>query len=341
MKGHTVRVKHGSGLQMHLSKMQMKKHLSSKKKGQGGYNMTMDPYQCQMHGEGFLDDVGSAFKKMGDSFVQNVAKPVASEVVKEGKKRGRKVASKLIHEGIPFATSTLGGLAGSTLGSLTGDPLGVEAGEVIGQQLGEYGGKKLADYVGRKTGYGMKLTPAMLKEATKVKLLGEGIPEMLIAQAMGYGAKGKKLKMKGGTALIDQPFTARQAVNTTGAFIKNPAKTLGFGIVEDISRNKAVQAIQGKRGGTLLIDQPFTARQAVNSTGDFFKDPAKTLGFGLKTHKHAKRHAKKVLIGGTALIDQPFTARQAVNTTGRFIKNPAGTLGFGRLGGALLPAGHS
>ena len=201
MKGHTVRVKHGTGLHLGLSKMQMKKHISSKKKGQGGYNMTMDPYQCQMHGEGFFDDVSAAFKKLGSSFVENVAKPVANEIIQEGKTQGRKVASKLIHEGIPFASEALGGLAGSTLGGLTGNPLGVDAGEVMGQQLGAYGGKKLADYVGKKTGYGTKkLTKAMLK------------------------------KLHGGTLLIDEPITARQVVNNTGNFFKNPGKTLGFGM---------------------------------------------------------------------------------------------------------------
>ena len=44
--------------------------------------------------------------------------------------------------------------------------------------------------------------------------------------------------------------------------------------------NKRIQGM-GKRGGTALIDQPFTARQAVNTTGDFIKNPGKTLGFGV------------------------------------------------------------
>lgn len=276
LKGDTVRIKHGSGLKLHLSKMQMKKHMSSKKKGQGGYNMTMDPYQSQMHGQGFFDDVGSAFKKMGDSFVQNVAKPVANEVVKEGKARGRKVASQLIHEGIPIASEALGGLAGTTLGGFTGNPLGAEAGEVIGQQLGAYGGRKLADYVGKQTGYGMTqkdmnkiMNSPQMREAMKPKLLGEG------------------KKKKGGTLLIDQPVTTRQIVNTTGNFFKNPSKTLGFGSMPS--------NLPGRYGGTLLIDQPFTTRQAVNTTGSFIKDPKGTLGFGMKKGKR-----------GTALLQAGY-----------------------------------
>lgn len=197
LKGHTVRVKYGTGLKLNLSKAQIKKHASGKKKGQGGYNLTMDPYQCQMHGDGFFEDVGKAFKKQ-------ILEPATQEIKKEVTKKGRKVASQLIHEGIPLASATLGGLAGSTLGGLSANPMAVPAGEMIGEYLGQYGGTKLADYVGRKTGLGMKkMTPAM-KKAMKPHLLG-------------------------GTALIDQPFTVRQAVDTTGRFIKDPAKTIGFG----------------------------------------------------------------------------------------------------------------
>ena len=231
--------------------------------------------------------------------------------------------------------------------------------------------------------------------------------------------------LKGGTALIDQPFTVRQAVNSTGNFFKDPGGTMGFGfegplpspdksaipaglrpyrgqgnrvppiptqyrgrgsypprgimkgdgfwedvgsVVKNVGKkaakaisnevvqyagpaagaafaaaatasgnpefapaaaalgnqlgaeagqyvNKKIQGMGGKRrkrGGTALIDQPFTVRQAVNSTGNFFKDPGGTMGFG-----------------GTLLIDEPITARQVVNTTGKFFKNPAKTLGFG------------
>ena len=75
-----------------------------------------------------------------------------------------------------------------------------------------------------------------------------------------------------------------------------------------------MKAAAAVHGGRLLIDEPFTARQAVSTIGDFVKDPKKSLGFG---------------VGGTLLIDQPFTARQAVNQIGNFVKDPKGMLGFG------------
>ena len=73
---------------------------------------------------------------------------------------------------------------------------------------------------------------------------------------------------------------------------------------------RAMKAAAAVHGGTLLIDQPFTVRQAANTAGEL----KKSLGFG---------------VGGTLLIDQPFTARQAVNTIGNFVKDPKGMLGFG------------
>ena len=199
---------------------------------------------------------------------KNVVEPAKQEV----KKQGRKVASTLIHEGIPMAGEVLGGIAGAYLGAEGGDP---ELGEVAGQQLGAYGGRKLADYVGKQTGLGLKQG----KAPTTPKKQGRA--------------------MKGGTALIDQPFTARQAVNTAGSFIKDPAKTLGFGLKPPRKHAKR-PAKKALIGGTALIDQPFTVRQAVDTSGRFVKDPAGTLGFGLKRSvgRPRKMHGTALLQAG-------------------------------------------
>jgi hypothetical protein len=75
------------------------------------------------------------------------------------------------------------------------------------------------------------------------------------------------------------------------------------------------------KGGTALIDQPFTVRQAYDRSSDFIKNPLRTVGFG----------AKMKMKGGTALIDQPFSVRQAYDRSSDFVKNPMGTVGFGFL----------
>jgi hypothetical protein len=64
------------------------------------------------------------------------------------------------------------------------------------------------------------------------------------------------------------------------------------------------------KGGRLLIDEPMTARQIVNTAKDLALDPLGTIGFGK---------------GGRLLIDEPFTTRQAVNLA----LDPLTTLGFG------------
>jgi hypothetical protein len=328
---------------------------------------------------------------------------------RQGKKLGRKVASTLIHQGIPMAAATLGGIAGAAAGTAaTANPLGSYAGEAAGSMAGEYGGTKLADYIGRKTGYGLmdivryvaphakKALYAVGKELGKQaitkgldyaakKATEKGVPpEMIHAskqyahqaaqgspleaeemvreiiegtlqkhpqyekvsammrQMFGHGAK--KRRMKGGTALIDQPFTVRQGVDSADRFFKDPAGTFGFGAgdqhpLEMMAKNFGFGAKKRRKmkGGTALIDQPFTVRQGVDSADRFFKDPAGTFGFGAADQHPLEMMAKNFgfgakkrrMKGGTALIDQPFTVRQGVDSADRFFKDPAGTFGFG------------
>ena len=217
-------------------------------------------------------------------------------------------------------------------------------------------------------------------------------------------------KARGGTALIDQPFTAREAVNTTGNFFKNPSKTLGFGFEGPLPSPDRVPQIPTQFRGRGPIKK---FKAWTGAIGDFLKPVAKPIleaatqagvrqinqygqgsmqgdGFwedlGSVAKKVGKTAAKRIsnevvqyagpaagaafaaaatasgnpefapaaaLLGqqlgseagqyanrriqgmgrrkrgGTALIDQPFTAREAVNTTGKFFTNPGATLGFG------------
>lgn len=142
----------------------------------------------------------------------------------------------------------------------------------------------------------------------------------------------------GGTALIDQPFTTRQAVDTSGKFIKDPAKTLGFG-----ARKGLPAKYKGSGPKGLKKFQKWTG-----AIGDFLKPVAKPIlgaltdqavnninAYGEANAMEANPYgAVQGLFGsgkkgGTALIDQPFTTRQAVNTIGSFVKDPAKTIGFG------------
>lgn len=72
LNGHRVRIKHGSGQEMHLSNEQHKKLMSASKKG-CGITVELDPYQMDMNqhlrgakkGKGFFDSALKIGKQVG------------------------------------------------------------------------------------------------------------------------------------------------------------------------------------------------------------------------------------------------------------------------------------
>jgi cytochrome c553 len=159
------------------------------------------------------------------------------------------------------------------------------------------------------------------------RMAGVGPRKGLPAKYRGTGPKGLKKFQKWTGAIGD--FLKPVAKPIIGALTDAAVQNIeAYG---DQSARMAGRGKRGKRGGTLLIDQPFTARQAVDTTGRFVKDPAKTLGFGFEGPLPSDKRKKPRGLGGTLLIDQPFTARQAVDTMGRFVKDPAKTIGFGKV----------
>ena len=61
--GHPVRIKSGSGNNLHLTDPQIKKLQSSHKRG-AAYTLTMHPEQAGKHGSGFFGDIASKAKKL-------------------------------------------------------------------------------------------------------------------------------------------------------------------------------------------------------------------------------------------------------------------------------------
>jgi hypothetical protein len=117
-------------------------------------------------GEGFLDDIGDAFKftfsKQGGRAIKESLRPVGSF---------------LIHKGLPAVVSGLAGL-GTTLA--TGNPLaGFAVGQTAGKALGNYASNALGD----ATGMGVGKRPRMVKGS---------------AEAKAYMASIRKKRMKGG-----------------------------------------------------------------------------------------------------------------------------------------------
>jgi len=145
---HSVRIKHGSGHKIHLSKEQHKKLMAAHRKG-CGINLTLDPYQIDIHKQLFGHGMkGRSRRGKGaiDDFFNNAGNDIKNTFVDAADQAGNfsenELPSFLIHQGIPIAA----GAIGSTLMPFGG----------VGSALGRFGGMKLADYVGQQTGRGMK-----------------------------------------------------------------------------------------------------------------------------------------------------------------------------------------
>ena len=339
MKGHAVRVQHGSGMNLHLSKVQHKKHHSTKMKGKG-YNLTFDPYQIQLHhqmmGQGFFDDIGSAFTNniinpAKEAFQHDVIAPIQSAVIspvqsavqsapaafehfgkqlkRGGTKLGKNIASQLIHKGIPMAASTLGGVAGSAAGALTGNPLGAYAGEAAGSTLGGMAGDQLANYVGKKTGYGLlsHAVKALAPHAKKALIhVGKEVGKHVLTKGLEHAEKMAlhhgvsphvvhESKMVAHHVASGNHLPPEQMVHEVmeGALQHHPHYARVKGMMQDMfghgmhRMHRMHRMHHGMHGGTALIDQPFTVRQAYHAADNFGRDPMGTLGFGLKK-KHKK-----------------------------------------------------
>jgi len=324
LKGLAVRIKHGHGLKLHLSKVQHKKHHSAKLKGKG-YNLTFDPYQMEMHkhlkGKGFFEDIGNAFQThliqpAQEGFQNSIVAPtqeLGHQIEHVGKKVGRKVASKLIHEGIPMAGSTLGGLAGS----YTGNPLLGMA----GSELGGVAGHELAQYVGDKTGLGLhSILGKIVPHAKKAMIhVGKELAKGLITKGLHHA---EQMALKHGVPehLIHHS--------------KHLAHRVAMG--EPIEHSQAVAEMSGA-----LQHHPHYAKVQEKMKA-MFGHGIKHKPMKHKMHTVKKMHTKKRMSGGTALIDQPFTVRQGTDAISRFGSNPLGTIGYGmkHKGGSLYPAGY-
>jgi uncharacterized protein YcfJ len=100
---------------------------------------------------------GTGLKK--PKFVNDIVK-LANKTLTP--KMGKKIASTLIHDGVP---AVIGGVSGATTTAITGNPaLGIAVGAVAKK----YAGKKAEDELSKTTGYGMK-KPKMVKGSQEAK----------------------------------------------------------------------------------------------------------------------------------------------------------------------------
>lgn len=119
---------------------------------------------CPMCGSGIFDDIGKAFKKVGNDIKGGFEKTIIQPAKKTfTPKLGRQITSGLIHKALPAVIS---GLAGSATTALTGNPY---AGFAVGQTAGKLAGKEAGDALGKATGYGVKKPNAWIAMVKKVQ----------------------------------------------------------------------------------------------------------------------------------------------------------------------------
>jgi len=94
--GHPVRIKKGSGNQLHLTNEQIKKLESAAKKG-AAYTLTLHPEQAEKHGSGFFGDIASKAKKFAISTIKanrDLINPIIGRVRAGAKSGIQKLADK-------------------------------------------------------------------------------------------------------------------------------------------------------------------------------------------------------------------------------------------------------
>ena len=90
--GHPVRIKKGSGNQLHLTNEQIKKLESATRKG-SAYTLTLHPEQAEKHGSGFFGDIASKAKAFARKH-KDLINPIIGRVRAGAKSGIDKLAAK-------------------------------------------------------------------------------------------------------------------------------------------------------------------------------------------------------------------------------------------------------
>ena len=248
LKGKPVRVMAGEGMKLHLSKPQHKKLASAHKRG-GGMNLQFDPYQCQMHakGGGFLEDLESFSVK---------ALPALTEAGKKLLNLAPEIAETV---GAPQLVAPINYLVDKYVADKTGE---AEKSRKRAEEA-----KKPA------------VEPAPF--VVDLPAVPRRKPKPAVQPLPPLPAVPRR--KRGGNIMEDFGDASAKfiqgAMRDTPDWLKGPEKDpLAFLYGGKAKRGR-------KKGGRLLIDEPITARQIVNTSKDFVTDPLGTLGFGLKRSK--------------------------------------------------------
>jgi len=271
-----------------------------------------------------LKSIGNDFKKIGSE-----AKKTFSPAL------GKKIASTLIHQGIPAVTSALGSAGAELLAPELGPVSGF-----AGSQLGSYVGKKIATQVGNRTGLGLiqhlhhHIVASARARGKKISDIADGITEHNVIfpllhlahnglhntiQGKGFFSGLKKVagiawkaiapaaKVAGKHAVALGADALGEAVSSYtgnpafGEIAKNIGKSLGDQAVDSIKETSNTPKKDERRNVKRVVnDALHLARDEVIEPHHPLADPKrKRAGLGIRHRGHHHHH----MMGGAIHID--------------------------------------
>ena len=210
--GHPVRIKKGSGNQLHLTNEQIKKLESAAKKG-AAYTLTLHPEQAEKHGSGFFGDIASKAKKFAISTIKanrDLINPIIGRARSYAKSGIQKLADKANSQVDKYTPEIEGeGIIGDALKGLIGmTGLGMKKRgrpkkiltEVVNNQVRVRKGKGILSNIIKA------VAPAVIDAAAgavkgKVETIGSGVAKKKIL-GMGIKKVPKKPRKRKGGALF-------------------------------------------------------------------------------------------------------------------------------------------
>jgi len=256
------------------------------KKSKSSYQSTAKPRKKSMKGKGAFDFLDPNKNGANQFFT-------------------RDLPSDLIHQGLPIAGATLGGIAGAELG-----PIGSMAGSYAGQQAG----KATADKIGELYGYGLYSDMKKAGKAALKKQISRYAPEVGRNLAR---AGADYIGIPGGMAGLAGQYAGQYAANrlneAIGEGVRRKRRSRGKGIGlspegleewKQITKNITLRDNKGKvmkiKGSGNFWGDIEPATTYLRPAGDALLDKTveKIKGLGLKKRVHRKKRGGALYAAG-------------------------------------------
>ena len=222
--GHPVRIKIGSGNNIHLTDPQIKKLQAAHKKG-AAYTITFHPEQAEKHGEGFFGDIASKAKKFAISTV----------------KKNRDLINPIIGRARSYAKSGIQKLADKANEKVDYYTPEIEGEGIIGDAL-----KGLIGMSGLGVGEGMSMNAANASILSSIKRIKKARKKSSKKKGLGV-VKPKRLKKEGkGIMSSLLKAVAPAIIDAAAGAAKGQVSTIGSGSKRKAGRPK------GRGGGALF-----------------------------------------------------------------------------------------